>query len=204
MGVFFSRSSSVALICVFLLCVFGGIGAAGADSLEQALAYQKTGDLPEAIITMKNAVAEDPSNPEKRWLLGALLLETGAWGAAEKEYRRALDFGMSAESVHPKLAKALLKQNKTEAVINLPVPPGAQAPDIAILRSTRGIAWLLMGDLKAAEREIDRALRADPVSAEAMTAAARLSLAEQDREAAERWLNGALETNPKEADAWGL
>ena len=63
------------------------------DLIRSAREYQAKGDHPAAIIQLKNAIQKQPDNGEARLLLGQSTLAIGDPATAEKEFRRAAEYG---------------------------------------------------------------------------------------------------------------
>lgn len=64
------------------------------DFVESAQEYYAKGDLPAALIELKNALQENPNNRAARSLLGRMYLDRRDFPNAEKELSRAWDAGL--------------------------------------------------------------------------------------------------------------
>lgn len=71
-----------------------------------ARSYQAKGDHKAAIIQLKNALQQKPEDGEARLLLGIALLQVADPLSAQKELRKALEYGQPADVVLPPLARA--------------------------------------------------------------------------------------------------
>lgn len=82
----------------------------------QALLDQAAGvldkDPQKALTTLKGAIAIAPDLPRPRLLLAQTLFRLGEWAGAEKQYRWLLRTGGKSETLHVKLARCLLKQDR--------------------------------------------------------------------------------------------
>ena len=81
---------------VVMLTLVSGLAACSksltdADYIERAKNHQDKGDLQAAAIEYKNALRENPDNPEARLSLGKLYVQVENGAAAEKELQRAQD-----------------------------------------------------------------------------------------------------------------
>lgn len=106
----------VALAFVFLGLI-AGCGASPDAMVGSAREYLAKNDLQAASIQLKNALQENPKLAEARYLLGAVNLRQGNSVAAEKEFRRAMELGISVEQVSPLLARAMVQMGQFEQVI---------------------------------------------------------------------------------------
>ena len=83
-----------------------------AQLIASARSYLAKNDTKAAVIQLKNALQQQPSSAEARFLLGQALLESGDPAGAEVELRRAMDLKYDAARVTPLLARALLRQGE--------------------------------------------------------------------------------------------
>jgi predicted Zn-dependent protease len=63
-------------------------------------------------------VQKNPDSAQARLLLGQVYLKTGQGAEAEKELQRAQSLGVSAESIKPLLAEALLQQGEFQRLLS--------------------------------------------------------------------------------------
>ena len=109
-----ARSLALSLLSAALLSACG-------DSPEQmivsAKSYLSNNDSNAASIQLKNALQEDGSLVEARFLLGRIHLEDGDIPAAIKELQRALDLGYSKTEVAPLLARARVSGGEFDRVL---------------------------------------------------------------------------------------
>jgi len=111
-----------------------------------------------AVIQLRNVLQQDPRHGQARLLLGAALLRQGDAHGAERELRRALEFGVSPAEVAPALARAMLELGQVQALVKefgeLPLD-GAGGAD---LRAALGEARLRLDDKEGARRDFEAAL----------------------------------------------
>jgi putative PEP-CTERM system TPR-repeat lipoprotein len=81
------------------------------EYLQEAALMQDQGQFKNAIIELKNALTNSPSNPEARMRLGKVYYLSGQFPSAEKELRIARDLGVSVNEYLPLLVKSIYYQN---------------------------------------------------------------------------------------------
>ena len=86
--------------------------------IASAKAYLAKKEIRSATIELRNALQKAPENGEARFLFGSTMLQAGDPVSAEKELRRALEYGYSPDAVYPLLARALLEQGAPDKVIS--------------------------------------------------------------------------------------
>lgn len=186
--------------------LLAGVASCGKSQTPQTLVaearqYQQQGDIPAAIIQLKNALQKNPDDAAARQLLGTIYNEAGDPKSAEKELRKALDLRMSPAAVLPELGQALLVQGKFQQVLD-ETNQFTGATTSAEIASLRGNAYLALGKTQEAKAAFDQALQIKPDSPEALIGLAKHALAEGNIEAATRYSEQALAKNPKHAHAW--
>ena len=194
-----SRLPLALLLGASLLTACGGEDSA--KLVAEARAKLATGDYKAAMIQLKNAVAKDDKNAEARFELGKLYLAQLDLASAEKEFRRAREAGLSADSVNPMIARALIGQHEYQRVLDeLPAPAdgGAGAATMLALRAT---AELGLGHKEDARKTLQRAQQAEPNNAEVHLVLAQLALADGDSAKAMQDLDQALRIDPNHRES---
>ncbi|MXS85729.1 PEP-CTERM system TPR-repeat protein PrsT [Nitrosomonas sp. HPC101] len=166
----------------------------------EARQYQQQGDNKAAIIQLKNALQQNPSNPEIRYLLGTLYNKEGNVQSAEKELSKALDLGMDPVKVLPGLSQAWLGMGKFQQVLD-ETDKLSEEGDFAELLTLRGNAALALGKIEEARALFEQALQDRPGFAGALMGMARCSLARNDIESAMNFSEEAVKLNPEDSDA---
>jgi putative PEP-CTERM system TPR-repeat lipoprotein len=191
------------LIAAFLAVMAGGCGSGDPSSyVESAKRYLTASDYPAAIIELKNALKVDPNRAEARYLLAEASLRSGNFGDAQADARKALELKYPPDQVVPLLLRALLAGREYQKVVTEPIDGAAlSAPARAEAETTRALAYLAMGDRKAARAAIESALSADPSQISARIAQVRLRVAEQDPAGALSVANEILASAPGNVDA---
>jgi putative PEP-CTERM system TPR-repeat lipoprotein len=177
-----------------VLALASALTACGGDDPEKlvqsARAYLEKRDNAAALIELKNALQARPDAAEARFLLGQALLATGDAPGAEAEFRKASEYGSSADDVTPWLVKAMLAQGQVRKVTEQFAETRLAAPAAqAELQTLLASAWLAQGKQDKAEAGIASALQAKPGHPTALLAQARLAAAKGDFDSA----LGALE-----------
>ncbi len=194
-------SLSVAISILMIL----GLTACGetkdAETLiSEAVEYQKKGDDNAAIIQLKNALQQDPSNKEARFQLGVLSQKSGDLLAAEKELDRALSLGLSADTVIPVLAQVLFDLGKFQMLLDtVDRHPDVNSVEVKILQ---GRALLAVGRNEESKAMLDQMLAENPNSAEILIGLAQHALSERNLDLANDFSNQAVEKNPENSTAW--
>ena len=195
------------LVILSVTILLGGCGKSLTDVeyIAQAKEYQKTGDYHSSIISLKNALQQNADNMEARLLLGELYTEMDEGVSAEKELRRAIQLGADEASIAVPLAKALLLQNKWDALLAINADISQlENNDRAELHVLRGRAYLGKGQITEADSEFQAALAADDQSVAAWFGQALLAYEKQQREEATHWLKKVLNVEPVLAEAYAL
>lgn len=164
-----------------------------AELKEQARQYAARGEIKAAIIQLKNALQQEPSDGQARLQLGNLYLDAGELPAAEKELRRAKDLGVARNDVLPPLATALLQQAQYGKVMD-EIGAGEQQSQLLALR---GLALLGL-NRKAEARDLFLQM---PGEATAMVGMARLALLDNNQDEALQSVVRALQLRSDYIDA---
>lgn len=183
--------------------------AACGDSPEKLMAsardYLARNDEAAAVIQLRNVLQKNAQNGEARLLLGQVLLRQGDVAAAEKELRRALEFGQPVVAVAPLLARAMLELGQADALVkefgNVRAEPATAAAD---LRATLGEARLRLGRTAEARVDFDTALAQQPKNAPARLGQAMLALGDGQPDRALALIDQVLADDPRIARAHGM
>jgi putative PEP-CTERM system TPR-repeat lipoprotein len=182
------------------------LASCSGDSPEKLVAsakqYLEKRELRSAVIQLRNALQKVPENAEARYLLGSTLLDAGDPLSAEKELRRALEYGYSPDAVYPLLARALLEQGADDKLISELKDkrlgdPGAQAE----LLSLEGDAYIRMRKPAEARAAFEAALQAKSDSPKAQLGQAWIKLMDRDVKSAAEITDKVLAGAPEFVDA---
>lgn len=176
-----------------------------AQLIASATRQQAGGDNRAAIIELKNVLQHQPAHGPARLQLGDVYLESGDMQSAEKEFRRAQDAGAVPAALWPRLATALLQQQRYQQVLtelsdDAALPPAAQAE----VRALRGYALLGLQRNTEAAALFAQVLAAHPGHATALLGQARMALQAGDMTQAQAFANRAVAAQPDHIEALRL
>jgi len=193
-------------LCATLLLAACGDSGSPQHYVALARDHLANGAYREATIELNNALQKDPKNREARWLLAQAALQLGEADKAERDARKAIEYGFSRTEALPLLARAILMQQAPDRVLTELSTAPTDAPDTmqAEYASLRGTALLLKGELDAAEPEFGKAHKLDPALPEAIVGLALAQSLRKQYDEARKTLAPALERTPPVADAWSL
>ncbi len=194
--------ASVAAVAVLALAgggwwMFGHPG----DPLLRAQDLAAKGDLRSAQIELRNAVRQNPENPEGHLRLGLTQMQMGDPVAGEKELKTARDLGADRWAIIPQLGQSYVAQGRFKDVL-AEVPPEGPRPELAAKNlMLRAVAQVALNDIDGAKSTLAQAERAAPGNEEVLLTASRLALALKDTPLAESKVDEALAKNPNSVDA---
>jgi putative PEP-CTERM system TPR-repeat lipoprotein len=172
--------------------------------VESAQEYYQEGDLPAALIELKNALQDNPDNAAARALLGKVHLDRKDFARAEKELSRAWDLGVRTEELKLLLVRARLGVGDFSGALQLTdvisgVDPASSQHQLAL----RGEALLALGRTEEASKAFQDVLKVKPV-ARAYAGLARLAFMNGRMEEAIAFTSKAREVDPDNADMHAL
>jgi putative PEP-CTERM system TPR-repeat lipoprotein len=179
------------------LALSGCTQKSGPELRAQALQMRQQGDLSSAVITLKNAVAAEPNNPETRYQLALAYLETGEALSAEKEARHAVNDGYARTPALAALGKALVLQGEYKKVLAELDKAGDGKP----LMPVRADALLALGRRDEAFALFDTLAKLEPRNPDALIGLGRIAYVDGDRALAESYAARILAFDPKNTDA---
>ena len=196
------RFSRTALVFAFAMLLAGCGGESPAQMVASAKAYIAKNELRSAAIQLRNALQKEPENAEARYLYGTTLLDAEDPVSAEKEFRRALEYGYSPDAVYPRLARAMLDQGNPEKLISEMADrkladPSAQAELLSLV----GDAYLKALKPNEARAAFEAAKRANPDSPRAQLGQAWVRVMDRDLKGAVQVTNEVLVKSPDFLDA---
>ncbi|MES2537875.1 MAG: XrtA/PEP-CTERM system TPR-repeat protein PrsT [Pseudomonadota bacterium] len=169
--------------------------------ISEAKAYQQKGDTKAAIIQLKNALQKNPDDAQARFLLGSIYAETGEVQSAEKELRKAMSLGISADLTKPLLAKVLVDMGQFQKILD-EIKPMPGSPLNAQIASARGNAYLALNQPQEAKAAFEEALKEKADYPDALIGLAKHAIATKDTAGAGRLAEQAVAKNPSHVDSW--
>lgn len=195
--------TALALVTAALLSACGG--PSETDLLASARSAMDKKEHRAAIIQLKSALQKDGQSGEARYLLGKALSETGDFVAASVELRKANDLKYKPALVVPALARSLLAQGESRAVVT-------QFADVKLADAAAQADMLV--SLAAAYLTLEQKPKAMAVIAEAQAAVpnhpgaglllARVAAQEKNLPKALELVDAAIAQDANLADAWLL
>jgi len=190
------KNFSLSLLFSWLVLLFMPAVALSADVdvyLDNARGHVSQHEYKSAIIELKNALQQEPRHSDARFLLGEVYIELGDGASAEKELRKALEFGLDAEKGMPLLGRAYLMQGKfREALSEVKLVDNASADARARVLVVHGDAQLLQRSVEDAENAYESALALVPDLAGAQLGMARLAITSSDNAKAKEYVGQVL------------
>lgn len=175
------------------------------SQLEQAKGHLAQNESRKAIIELLNALQQDGSLAEARFLLGKALLDTGDIPGALIELNKALSLGYSADLIAPLRARALFATGAADKVISeygkLRLRDAASD---ASLQAQLAAAYASRGNQASTRAALDAALQRDPKNPDARALDIRLIAATGKLDAALAATEVLLKEQPELARAWLL
>jgi len=173
------------------------------EYIKRGVEYRDNKEWDSAIIEFKNAVKQAPENAYARVVLGKTYLETLNIDSAIKELSRAIDLGYDKTKLSIPLGKAYLQVGESQRIIDEITPMDTQtATEMATINAFRGLAYLRLGDKKAARSALEKAGKQDGETIEVRLAWAAFENVNGNVGAQEQWLLPLLERGDGVAEAW--
>ena len=162
-------------ICLLIFTSLTTANEAEQDFYEKALLFYQQQEPEKALNVVKTALKIKPEHLPSRILYGEILLQFGEFAAAETQFKRALSFKADTVLVLPKLAQALLIQNKfNELLDTVKADSSSEEVNFAILMY-RGQAWQSLRRFDEALTAFDQALLLRPRSISTILAKANIA-----------------------------
>lgn len=182
-----------------------GSGQEGGTTIDQAKAYLNQGDYRSAMLTLKNIIKDHPDDKTARLLLAKVYLPTGDGASAEKELKRAKRLGATENEYVVSLAKALLLQAKPDEALVLTKPlDGADASLNAEILSVKGDAYIAKNNIQKAKAAYQQALKYDASNKFALQGLIKLSVVQNDIDAAQKLVTKLLQLAPEDPSTWDM
>ena len=152
--------------------------------------------LRRATDTLRDISAHDPDDATLRRLFGQYLLANGMNVLAVKELRAAVNQRANPDLLTVPLAYALLRADRQQELLALPIPPEGTRHEHAVLNLVHARVAEGLGQYGSAAVSLRDAYDAEPRNLAVIVALGLLNVWHGDREAAARWLDQATEIDP--------
>lgn len=169
---------------------------------EDALQKYEKGDVPGAIIQLKNTLVEDKNMLAAQLLLGKVLLMNGELKGAEAAFEEALNQGVSRTEVAVPMGQLYLKLGEPKKLLDTINITGLPPPMQAEVLTLRGSAYVMSANPAQATKAFADARALDPKSPAPLVAEAPMLLRQGDRDKARALVMKATELAPDNAGAW--
>jgi putative PEP-CTERM system TPR-repeat lipoprotein len=188
------------MLTTSIVLLLAGCGRTHNDNqlIAEAQQFMAKGETRSAVIQLKNVLQQTPSNGGARLILGKLYLDSGDVMSAEKELRRALEFGANPGDVMPPLGRSLLLQGQYQKVLD-EVKADEQQPQ---LQSLRGHALIGLNRGDEARALFEKVLVRHPDNPAALLGLARMAMQDSQYADALGLIDRALARHPDDVDAW--
>lgn len=175
------------------------------ERIQRAQDFDDRGELKSAIIELKSILQSYPKNPQARLLLGKIYIKVGQGSAAEKEFIKAQELGVSEESLKVFLGQALLLGREYKRVLQEVQPTErTSAQNKARILQLHGDAQLGLGKAQEGCELYKQSLAIDANLAEGYTGLAKCAAVSKDFAQARSHLTHGLQLDAKNIEAWLL
>ncbi len=173
--------------------------------LDNAKKYIEKDDIPAAVIELKNSIQNSPNEALPRVLLGQIYLQQGSFLDAEKELTRSIELGATREDIVPLLMRVKLNMAKNQEVIDYIDANRLSDPYVnSELLALKAIAELNLNQLDAAKQSLQLAGDTALDSQYVKLSQARLDAAQRNISQALSIVEGVININESNTDAWLL
>lgn len=171
------------------------------EHVQRAKDFSRQGKTQEAQIELRNALQQDPKNPQVHLLMAEMSMAIGNPYLAEVELKKAQDSGVAPEAIKVDLARALLMQGRVEEALKQAEPSDKDSTgNRQRLLDMQARALLALGKLEESCARAKAAYDLQPDTVLAAQAIARCAvLRGKDYQQAEDLLRGALAKDPNDA-----
>ena len=191
------------LVVCFIAWTAGSTAALATSespSIDHTRALLEKGDIRAAIIQLKQAIRQDPTNAEVRYELGMVEFRLGDIANAERDLKAARDNKYPISKINPPLAITLLVQAKYKELLYTvsPCPDDAQCRAYVLAAHAR--ANLAIKEVDSADADSKAAIEAAPTSVTAQLARAVVLMEKNDPAAAEPIVDRVLATDSRSSE----
>lgn len=170
---------------------------------QEAVTEYQQGNIAEAMIQLRNAVQQDPSNMNARLLLGKMYLQTGNVVSSIKELQIVHDKRPNDES-ELALGEAFFASGQYDKAIAI-VSNDALTPDMVVKKQiVRGDILLAQQNVSGAEKAFSNALSVEKTNKKALYGLARTMTVQGNLDEATAIMEDILKEDPEFVSAWIL
>lgn len=182
-------AASMGLLALLFVLAIGPAHSAREEGsarpyVEDAERYLEAGNIRAAIVQLKNALREDPSDIDARFLLGTIYLGIEDGVSAEKELRSAYNQGLDSDLLRERLGEALLFQGKFQELLDEIHAEGLDPVQRATVMTLRGRALMGLKQTDEATETFIAAQEVDPQAIAPKLYLSRVYLQSRDLKAA--------------------
>ncbi|WDD99485.1 XrtA/PEP-CTERM system TPR-repeat protein PrsT [Thalassomonas actiniarum] len=175
------------------------------EQITEAKAHIAQQQLSTASITLKNVLKSTPQSAEGRFLLSQVYLKVGELDNAEKEIKKAIEYGYEAEAANLFLAEILLEKNDNQAVIDLLEKQQFSTESAQILSFIfKGKAHINLNQVELAKDAFDTANDINVESSYSLYGSAIVASMDDNYQLAAELLDKALAQQDDLAEGWIL
>jgi putative PEP-CTERM system TPR-repeat lipoprotein len=189
--------------CALIITGACGFGLSDDELMTRARVSSESGEHRAAMIDLKSLLQRSPGDAEARFALGNAYLALGDPQAAEKEFRRAAEYGIPQRDLMVPLGRALLEQQSyaviLREIIDEQTLPAGERAAVLILR---GDAEFGLGRPLEGRELYVAALEIDPENSTAYLGMAATYIAGGEFSLAEQMFDRAIESDPLSSAAW--
>lgn len=197
------RKFAIAVLAVHLAGC--GLAIDNEEKLDRGEEALERGDYRAAIIDFKSVLIDEPENRRARLLLGQASVAVGDGASAEKELRRAVEFGTPVERVAVDLGKSLFLQQRYEALLSEDYGTAMGDESIRLeLLTLKGNAHLKLDRSDEARRAFESVLASDAGHLEALLGLASSYMQDSRFAEAQAALDRLNSVHAEEPQAWIL
>lgn len=199
-----ASSALSASVLVAFLC-----GCSSHESKEQQIAAARVAisknDRRTAVVQLKNALQQDPTSAEARFLLGNVLLQSGDYNGAAQELARAAQLKHDPNELVPVLVKSMVASGQAKKAIedygNAKLTKPQAAAELSVALAT---AYAAQGMSQPSQEAVKAALQIDPSNQTARLLDARAAAQRKEFDGALKSVRSLIADNPKNREALQL
>jgi putative PEP-CTERM system TPR-repeat lipoprotein len=172
--------------------------------LSASQAYYDDGEYTASLIEIKNAIQQDPGNPELRQFSAQLYLKLGNGDAAEFELRKASGLGIDESLLLPMQVQALYQQHKYKQLAALTLTEPLSGKDRATVLVYKGFAAAELNDFISAKKLYQQSIASDADNQLAYRGIAMLHASQDRFDKALQVIGQLIKKNPQQSELWSL